>query len=292
LQIDYHLIQKGVRSVDNYQSEAEEELNQDLPAEAESPGDHSELIEAETVNRRPPLWGPWATIGLTLALLLACTIVDVIVTVAFLAAALVKDPKLDMAEAGIRLASSGLLLSVDTIIRSAFCTIMIWIFIATRRQLSVKQYLGLVPVGARKMALWLSGFFVLAVLIDVFTNALGMDIVPEFMLEAWRTAGWLPLLWVSVIVIAPLVEEIVFRGFLFVGLQQFRHGNIVAVLVTSLLWALIHLQYNLAQMSLIFFLGILLGIARIRTRSLWVPVAMHMLNNLVATVEAGLTVSG
>ena len=142
------------------------------------------------------------------------------------------------------------------------------------------------------MGVWLGTVLIFAACSDALTYALGREIVPEFMLDVWYTSVWLPLLWLALIVGAPLVEETVFRGFLFVGLQQFRHGNVVAVLATSASWAVIHLQYDLYQIALIFFIGILLGIARLRTGSLWVPLAMHALMNLLATIEAGLCIHG
>ena len=54
--------------------------------------------------------------------------------------------------------------------------------------------------------------------------------------------------------------------------------------------ASIHLQYDVYQIGTIFFIGILLGVARIRSGSLYVPLAMHTLINLLATVEAGIKI--
>lgn len=251
-----------------------------------------ELLEAEIVDEGSPRWGPWATIGFTLALVVACLVVDTLVTLAFIAPVMVDNPKFDATELTSRLKSDGLLLSVATMLRVVCCVALISLFIVARRRLSVREYLGLVPVGGRTMFFWLAVVLIFAACSDALTFALGREIVPEFMLEVWHTAGWLPLLWLAVIVGAPVAEEIVFRGFLFVGLQQFRHGNIVAVLVTSALWASIHLQYDLYQITSIFFIGIMLAIARIRTGSLWVPLAMHALMNLLATVEAGVVIYG
>jgi len=278
--------------LDHDHREPEQNPYQASPEHFDPADGDPEFFEAEIVVEGSPYWGPWATIGFTLVLVFACLIVDTVVAVAFVVPAMIDNPEFDPAELTAQLESSGLLLSVISLLRVLCCMTLIPLFIVARRRLSVGQYLGLVPVSVRTMGVWLGVVLIFAVCSDGLTYALGREIVPEFMLEVWHTAVWLPLLWLALIVGAPLVEETVFRGFLFVGLQQFRHGNVVAVLVTSTVWAAIHLQYDLYQIAIIFFIGILLGIARIRTGSLWVPLAMHALINLLATIEAGLWIYG
>jgi membrane protease YdiL (CAAX protease family) len=95
-----------------------------------------------------------------------------------------------------------------------------------------------------------------------------------------------PLLWLSIIVAAPVFEEFFFRGFLIEGLRRGKLGDAGAIVLTSLFWASIHIQYGLYEIGTIFIFGLALGLARIGSRSLWVPVAMHMVANLVATLEA------
>ena len=60
-----------------------------------------------------------------------------------------------------------------------------------------------------------------------------------------------------------------------------------AVVVTSVLWALLHLQYDVYGIFTILLVGLLLGAARIRTRSLVVPLALHALNNRLSCSSCG-----
>jgi membrane protease YdiL (CAAX protease family) len=46
-----------------------------------------------------------------------------------------------------------------------------------------------------------------------------------------------------------------------------------------------HVQYDAFGITLVFALGLLLGVARARTGSLVVPLLMHSAANLVATIE-------
>jgi membrane protease YdiL (CAAX protease family) len=55
--------------------------------------------------------------------------------------------------------------------------------------------------------------------------------------------------------------------------------------VTAVLWAVIHVQYDAYEMSIIVCMGLLLGAARLKTQCLFVPLAMHATMNIIAIVE-------
>ena len=85
--------------------------------------------------------------------------------------------------------------------------------------------------------------------------------------------------WLSVVVIIPCVEEIIFRGLLF-GAFQKVWGTTGATLASSVLFVLIHLQ--LIGFLVLFLLGLILAWARLRTSSLALPIALHAFNNSIA----------
>ena len=96
----------------------------------------------------------------------------------------------------------------------------------------------------------------------------------------------------ATVIFAPVFEEVFFRGFLFEGFRYSKMGAAGAIFVTSLVWAGFHMQYGLLQIASIFVLGIILGVVRYRTGSLWAPLAMHVFNNLLAmffiTIDFGI----
>ena len=53
-------------------------------------------------------------------------------------------------------------------------------------------------------------------------------------------------------------------------------------------WAALHVQYDLFDISAIFVGGLLMGYARLRTDSIYPPLMMHALMNLIATIEVDL----
>lgn len=56
-------------------------------------------------------------------------------------------------------------------------------------------------------------------------------------------------------------------------------------MLSSLVWASLHSQYNLPDMTAIFTLGILLGTLRLRSGSTWLTVMLHAVHNLLAVAQ-------
>jgi membrane protease YdiL (CAAX protease family) len=71
--------------------------------------------------------------------------------------------------------------------------------------------------------------------------------------------------------VAPVVEELLFRGLGFFLLEQF--GQVAAVIVTGIAFALTH--GIAAGLPVFFIIGVGLGFMRSRTKSLYPPVLMH-----------------
>ena len=86
---------------------------------------------------------------------------------------------------------------------------------------------------------------------------------------------------IAVCALGPIAEELVFRGLLFGWLRE-RIGVLATILLTAAGWSLLHVDYSWQVIAIIFVDGLLLGLARQRTGSVYVPIAMHMLYNLYA----------
>ncbi len=96
----------------------------------------------------------------------------------------------------------------------------------------------------------------------------------------------LALIFISLVLIPPITEEILMRGFLFGGLR--KHLNfLLATMITSLFFALAHLPSGKDGLLWIgaidtFILSLVLCYLRETTRSLWPPIGVHMIKNFVA----------
>lgn len=85
----------------------------------------------------------------------------------------------------------------------------------------------------------------------------------------------------AVCLLGPIAEELVFRGW-FYDLLRKRVRTPPTIFITAVGWAALHSSYSWAVILVIVVDGLLLGIARWRTRSVYVPIGMHALYNLYA----------
>ena len=129
--------------------------------------------------------------------------------------------------------------------------------------------------------IFLSLFIILE---EIYMLALGIE-MPEgfitFMLSEPLILGI-----ISVIIIAPIIEEFIFRGFLFSQLARTRLGGWGSVCLSSLLWTIIHFQYESLILVVLFMFGIFLGYIRMAYNSLALPIALHAVNNSFALFMA------
>jgi len=87
---------------------------------------------------------------------------------------------------------------------------------------------------------------------------------------------------ISVVIIAPIAEEFLFRGFLFSQLKRTKLGGWGAVSLSSFLWTIIHFQYETLILFVLFIFGIFLGYIRMAYGSLSLPIILHAMNNAFA----------
>jgi membrane protease YdiL (CAAX protease family) len=98
----------------------------------------------------------------------------------------------------------------------------------------------------------------------------------------------LTMYWIMTVVSAPLFEEIIFRGFLMRAWSESRLGSMGAIMLSSLIFAAIHLQYTPVNMAFVFGLGLLLGVMRWRSGSTTLTIMIHAAWNLTAGIAIAL----
>ena len=92
------------------------------------------------------------------------------------------------------------------------------------------------------------------------------------------------ILVVIAVLLAPAGEELLFRGLILPRLHR-ALGTVASVVVTSLLFAVLHFGYGVG-MAIVFLLSVVLCWARLRTGGVGVPVLLHAANNAVVTLIA------
>lgn len=133
---------------------------------------------------------------------------------------------------------------------------------------------------------FLAYIVVIVVASQVFT---GLDTSQEQQIgfESAYGSGALVLTFISLVILPPLAEEVMFRGFLFTSLRA-KYNFWPATIVTSILFGIAHLQFG-ADAPLLwvaaidtFVLSCFLCYLRDSMKSIWPPIFLHAIKNGVA----------
>jgi len=127
------------------------------------------------------------------------------------------------------------------------------------------------------------GFFIPALLFGIVYLLFILFGWSEFVGFAWQSAGWLPaalgiVVWLGVFALVGYYEELLFRGY---QLQNMLEGSniVVAVLLSSAIFGFAHFGNPGAGITStigILGAGVFLAYAWVRTRQLWLPIAIHI----------------
>jgi hypothetical protein len=165
--------------------------------------------------------------------------------------------------------------------------LLVLLFVKVRRHAPLAA-LGIRRVGWRWLLAALP-FVVLAFLLESITGLLSQSLFPQTpanqcvdIRNAYQGALWMAI--IGVVMVAPVVEEIVFRGMVF-GWLRGRLPVLWAVVVSAALFSLEHIGFLQVTLFLpIFGTGVVLAILYHHARSVWPTVLVHGSINLVATL--------
>ncbi|MEI7616592.1 MAG: type II CAAX endopeptidase family protein, partial [Actinomycetota bacterium] len=160
--------------------------------------------------------------------------------------------------------------------------IVLWFFLK-RRKSKIKD-LGFKKFTKKDffwMFIGLVVYFILLIIAITIAN-----LIPGFNEEEVQNigyttaAGWqLMVAFVGLVVIPPLAEEMLFRGFLYRGLAS-KWPKIIAALVASVFFAVLHFQWNVGID--VFVLSLVMIFLLEKTKNLWVCVGLHAIKNGIA----------
>lgn len=223
----------------------------------------------ESLSRNNGPWGVLPTVGLSVLVLGVYSLIQFGAVVGW----------------RLGLADGETLLSLVILAAAPAGTALVVLFARMRRGLAPADYLALRPVRAAEYGKWFLLMWGVHFLTALLTTALNRP-HPDYSQAMYRTWAF----YVAAVLLAPVFEELLFRGFMYRGLAGSRAGAAGAVVLTSLAWSLIHVQYDIYWIAMIFVLGLLLGWARHRTGSTLVAIVLHAANNLLAV--AGMRLAG
>lgn len=162
----------------------------------------------------------------------------------------------------------------------------VWLAIRIKKA-AFADYLALHWPSWKQILFGAVGLILLVVAWETMSRSLGREATPGFMtdlLKSGRDKGAALLLLVAFSVAAPMSEEILARGFLFRGWSASFLRVPGAIILSSLLWTIVHLQYDMYFLAEVFTIGLWFGYMRYRANSLWLTIILHALNNMTAVV--------
>jgi membrane protease YdiL (CAAX protease family) len=178
----------------------------------------------------------------------------------------------------------------ETILVSGFVSVlMILYFVGMKNRANMKGYLGFNPVKPVPFMIWqaiMVAFFYGMNYVVSQTSVEEPDFM-KFMRDILKTESLsgLVLMLMALVVAAPLFEELMFRGFMYTGLKHSRAGIPGAIIIPSILWSMVHVQYEWIWILMIFFMGVIFTLARYMTGSIYTVIAMHAVNNFLSFVD-------
>lgn len=169
-----------------------------------------------------------------------------------------------------------------TLLTLALLSQLLRVYKATFRDLGLKNF-------QPKFILYVLAAFPAYMLLSGVCTALVGYLFPGLNLEQKQELGFtdatstvqMVMVFVSLVVLPPFVEELLFRGLIFRGLLKYG-TPVMAALGTSLIFGAAHGQVNVGIDT--FALSLVLCFLAYKTESLWPSIMLHATKNLLAFV--------
>ena len=230
-------------------------------------------------------WGFWATMALSAAVAVVYLAVTIAVVAVFAVLEIVSSGQRELGAIEQALLGNGLVTSVSVVVATVVCSALIVLLVKLRRSGPVHQYLGFRAVRVVTILRWFFAYLCLMFLAYGVFYLFDLEGGPNVVAQQYDSAVFPLLFLAAVVLVGPFFEEVFFRGFMFAGIERSRLGAPGAIVITSLLWAVIHIQYDIQTIVVILFLGFLLGVARVATGSITLTYAVHAAGNAASMAE-------
>lgn len=183
------------------------------------------------------------------------------------------------------------MLLVNVLFMLSLCAALLT-YLAVVKKISPAEIFGLrlltVRDAFKKALLYIIPLYIFVAVLAAVISQWALDGIwpsngPQETVEAFQKAdgmGLKVLMGIAAVIVAPIVEETVFRGFVYGVIKRYTDGFFAAI-VSALLFAIVHL--HVGSVVPLFMLALGLCLAYERTGSLLVPMWMHAIFNGTST---------
>jgi len=189
-----------------------------------------------------------------------------------------------------RIAGDGVTIALSVIMGLPAVVAALWLAIRISRT-PFADYLAIRRLAGRDLAIGVVSLVVLVLAWEALGQWIGHESSPQFMGDVFKSARADNALWLLVIafaVAAPMSEELLARGFLYRGWSESFLRPVGAIILSSMAWTAVHIQYSSDWFlfSEVFSIGLLFGYLRYRSHSIWLTIILHGLNNFAAFAQS------
>lgn len=219
--------------------------------------------EATTRGEEPRSWGPLATLGWAIVIILAADFASVWAYWQSAQGTIFGPPSTQLGPT-----------TWSIVAGSAATTLLLIIALQLRRRATLVYSLALNRV--RWSTAWPWTLLAIVTAIPVAWIRWGQEAQFGSNILAQET---LAVFLIAFVVWSPLHEEALFRGFMLTGLSRTRLGYAAAVPISAAMWAGVHLDATWTGFAALFVLGCVLGVARRTCNSILPGLFIHAANN-------------
>jgi membrane protease YdiL (CAAX protease family) len=181
----------------------------------------------------------------------------------------------------------------NTVVSAVMYAIILAIVLAIPRYF-FKQKLSAKELGVQRWPSWTDillspAAFLVYMIVAAILTSIAAQVLPWYDANQAQDVGFTAetlvsqmdyvLAFISLVVVAPIVEEAIFRGYLYGKVRKYT-GVVLSTLIVSVLFGLAHGQWNVGVN--VFAMSLVLCALREVTSSIWAGVLLHMLKNGVA----------
>ncbi len=247
----------------------------------------SDTDQSKTADKEPPKKQPWSLVAAVIMVILGFRVIPMLVGFMLMLVPQLLGLSVEQTDAWLHTPTANFLfvLIAETLTIGTLAA-----FIRHRRE-SFTKTIALQRPRWRDLGYGLGGiivyFMIFGALLLIIQQIVPVNTDQEQSLGFDRnmTGGGLVLAFLSLVVLAPLAEEILFRGFIYGTLRSHKAKFLLATLVTSAVFAFLHLFGSVDGSPLwiavidTFALSLVLCYVREKTGSLWASIGIHALKN-------------
>lgn len=142
-------------------------------------------------------------------------------------------------------------------------------------------------LALKAYVIYFAAFLVVSIFISIFVPQIDLEQEQELGFARDTVGPALILVFLSLSILPPMIEEILYRGFLYSGLRR-KLPVAVAASITAITFSMVHLQFETGNALLwaaaidTLMLSFVLTYLREKTGSLWSAIGVHFMKNTLA----------